>query len=393
MIQERAVAIVGVYATKQERASGRTMLSLTMEAIRGALDDAGLGMADVDGYVSHQFPAGNGKGPSDGNIAYQFGENLGFFADSTGARGVLYAAGAIRQGLANVVILPAAGSSVPGLDLASFARPSYEFTEWTGSLTTAQFAMQARRHMHEYGTSAEQFAEIAAIIHNNGIKNPAALRFGKAEMSAGDVLSARMIADPFTRPMCSLVNDGASCIVVASADRARDTRHAPVWVIGGDGQTRGNAYFEAPSLHMRVARAGLIRAFERAAVRHDDIDMVMCYDHFAYGPLYQFEVLGFCEFGEGGDYAPAVMRPDGAHPACTDGGNLAYSHFGLPDNFKQIEIVRQFRNDIPDLCPDAANGIHTYDRRICRKVRDPKLAVGCGAMTDARHSMTLLAKD
>lgn len=393
MGHERSVAIVGVYATKQERASGRTMLSLTVEAIRGALDDAGLTMADVDGYVAHQFPAGNGTGLTDGNAAYQLGGNIGFFADSTGARGVLYAAAAIRQGLAEVVVLPAAGSSMPGLELANYARPSYEFTEWTGSLTAAQFALQARRHMHEYGTRLEQFADIAAAIHNNGRKNPAALRFGAAEMTRDDVLNARMIADPFTRPMCSLVNDGASCIVVASGERARDARHAPAWVIGGAGQTRGNAYFEAPSLHMRVARPGMIAAFDRAGVRHDDVDMVMCYDHFAYGPLYQFEALGFCEFGEGGDYVPAVMGLDEAHPVCPDGGNLAYSHFGLPDNFKQIEIVRQFRGDVPDLCPDADKGIHTYDRRLCRKVRDPKLAVGCGAMTDARHAFTLLAKD
>lgn len=393
MTPDRAVAIVGIYATRQERASGRTLLSLTMEAIHGALDDAGLTLADVDGYIAHQFPAGNGTGPTDANIAYQLGGNIGFFADSTGARGVLYAAGAIRQGLANVVILPAAGSSAHGTELAGFARPRYEFTEWTGSMTAAQFALQARRHMHEYGTTREQLAQIAAIIHGNGVKNPAALCFAGAEMTVQDVLAARMIADPFTRPMCSLVNDGASCIVVASAERARDTRHAPVWVIGGSGQTRGNTYFEAPSLHMRAARSGMLAAFERAGVRHDDIDIVMCYDHFAYGPLYQFEVLGFCHFGEGGAYATEVMGLDGKHPVCPDGGNLAYSHFGLPDNFKQIEIVRQFRNDVADLCPDAASGAHTYDRRVCRKVRDPKLAVGCGAMTDGRHSITLLAKD
>jgi len=133
--------------------------------------------------------------------------------------------------------------------------------------------------------------------------------------------------------------------------------------------------------------------FRRAGVRHDDTDIVMCYDHFAHGPILQMEALGFCAVGEGGRYVPEVMGLDSAHPVCPDGGNLAYSHCTVPYNFKQIEIVRQFRNTVHDRCPDADRGIHTYDRSMCRKVREPKLAVGCGPLTDGRHAFTLLAKD
>jgi acetyl-CoA acetyltransferase len=387
------VAIVGVHATRQQRGSGRTLLSLTMEAIRGALEDAGIAMRDVDGYISYNFPAGNGQGISDGNIAYQFGQAFRLTAETSGAKAVLLAAAAIRQGMADVVLIPAGGSQVATGDMAHYTRPSYEFTEWTGSMTPAQYALIARRHMHEYGTTIEQMAAVAANSHYNGSLNPEAVRFGQEPMTVARILAARMIATPLTQPMCSLVNDGASCIVVTGKQRARDCRHAPVWVVGGAFETRGNSYFEAPSLAMLEGRRDMIEAFRRAGVRHEDTDIVMSYDHFAHGPILQMEVLGFCDIGEGGRYVPEVMGLDGAHPVCPDGGNLAYSHPMIPYNFKQIEIVKQFRNTVIDKCPRSAEGIHTYDRSMCRKIRAPKLAVGCGPLTDGRHAFTLLAKD
>jgi acetyl-CoA acetyltransferase len=388
----RQVAIAGVHVTRQQRRSGRSLLSLTMESIRGALEDAGLSMRDVDGYISYTFPAGNGQGASDGNIAYQMGP-MRLTAETSGAKAILIAAAAIQTGQANVVIIPAGGSQTVDGTMASYTRPSYEFTEWTGSMTPAQYAMVARRHMYEYGTTLEQMAAVAANSHRNGSLNPEAVRFGEDRMTVEKILAARMIADPLTQPMCSLVNDGASCLVVTSAERARDCRHAPVWVVGGAYETRGNSYFEAPSLHMMDSRPTMVEAFRRAGVRHDDIDIVMSYDHFAHGPILQMEALGFCEVGEGGAYVLEVMGLDAAHPLCTDGGNLAYSHPMVPYNFKPIEIVRQFRNDVPDLCPGCGEGVHTFDRDLCRKVREPKLAVACNPQTDGRHGFAILGKD
>jgi len=392
----RDIAIVGVHATRQSRRSGRTALSLIQEATNGALADAGLNMRDVDGYVAFTFPGGNGEGPTDGNIAYQFGQPFGLVAQMSGAMAILMAAAAIRSGQANVVVIPAGGAptseSTDGTAV-NYTRPQFEFTEWTGSMTPAQFALVARRHMHEHGSTREQMARIAAEIKNHGNINPEAVLFGKGEWTPETVLAARMVADPFTLPMCSLVNDGANCIVVTSAERARDCRQAPVWVLGGAMRYQGNSYFEAPSLALMEGREQLMDGFRRAGVRHEDTDIVMCYDHFAHGPIMQMETLGFCAPGEGGEYVPEVMGLDAKHPVCPDGGNLSYSHNMIPYNFKPIEIVRQFRNDVPDLCPDAARGVHTYDRRICRKVREPKLAVACGPQTEGRHSFVLLAKD
>src|SRR5947207_11069251 len=121
-------------------------------------------------------------------------------------------------------------------------------------MTPAQFALIARRHMHEYGSTVEQFAQVAATIHNNGEINPEAVMFQRGRWTPERVLGARMIADPLTVPMCSLVNDGASCIVVTGAERARDCRRAPVWVLGGAMRYQGNSYFEAPSLALMEGR-------------------------------------------------------------------------------------------------------------------------------------------
>ena len=390
---DRDIAIVGVHATRQQRKTGRTLASLMAESIRGALDDAGILLAEVDGYISYIFPAGNGQGFDDGAIAEQLGHPIALTAQTSGAKAVLLAGAAIRAGLGKVFVIPAAGAQSLAGEMASYTRPTFEFTEWTGSMTPAQYAMMARRHMHQFGTTIEQMADVAANSHHNASLNPQAVRFGEEVMTAEKILAARMIADPLTLPMCSLVNDGASCIVVTSAERAKDCRHAPVWVLGGAAETHGNSYYEAPSLRMLGTRDLMIDGFRRAGVRHDDIDMVMCYDHFAHGPIVQFETLGFCAPGEGGHYVPDAIRLDGAHPSSMDGGNLAYSHNMIPYNFKQIEVVNQFRNLVEDLCPGWAHGEHTYDRALCRKVRDPRLAVGCGPLTDARHAFTILAKD
>jgi acetyl-CoA acetyltransferase len=390
---QRDFAIVGVHATRQQRRSGRSLVDLTMEAIRGALDDAGVPLSEVDGYISYRFPAGNGLGFNDGAIAEQFGRPMGLTAETSGAKAVLLAGAAIRAGLCKVVIIPIASAQPLKGEMADYTRPTFEFTEWTGSMTPGQYAMMARRHMHQFGTTIEQMAEVAANSHFNASLNPGAVRFGEELMTKERILSARMIAEPLTQPMCSLVNDGGSCLVVTSAARARDCRHPPVWVIGGAAETHGNSYYEAPSLRMLETRPIMLEGFRRAGVTHDDTDIVMCYDHFAHGPIVQMEVLGFCEVGEGGAYVPGVIGLDGKHPSCPDGGNLAYSHNMAPYNFKQIEIVKQFRNQVEDLCPGWREGVHTYDRRTCRAVRDPKLAVGCGPLTDARHAFTLLAKD
>jgi acetyl-CoA acetyltransferase len=396
------VAIVGVYTTEQRRASGRSAVSLTMEAARGAVADAGLQLGDVDGWLDFSFPAGDASGAiTTGNLSTQLGQPVRVAGPYSGTLALLQAAGAIRSGLADTVLIAfgdapssrqEAGEPAAADGAVDYTRPVYEFTEWTGSTTPAQMALQAREHMNLYGTTVEQLAHVAAVIRNNGMLNPAAVMFGRGPYTVEDVLASRMVAEPYTRLMCSLVNDGGSAIVVTSEDRARDCARTPVWIVGGAAESRFTSWYDPPSLAILDCRERMLEAFRRAGVTHDDVDMVSAYDHFAGGVPMEFEALGFCDVGEGGPYCIEHIGLDGLHPVCPDGGCLSHSHPRNPYNFKPIEIVRQFRGEVADLCPGWPEDVHTFDRSCCRRVRRAHLAVSCGPLTGS-FSFALLARE
>ncbi|HEV8298549.1 MAG TPA: thiolase family protein [Acidimicrobiales bacterium] len=389
----RDVAIVGVHATKQGRNLGRSGLSLELEAFRGALADAGMTHHDVDGWIAFDFPAGNGQGTTSGNVAFQLDRPMRFVHQYSGVPALLYAAAMIRDHVADVIAIPFGAAQVDTEGAtASYTRPEFEFTEWTGSTTPAQMALQARRHMAEFGTTREHLAHAAATLRNNAHLNPEAVMFDRGPYTVQDVLDSRLIADPFTLLMCALVNDGGSCVIVTSADRARDCPNAPVWVLAGGIECYYTSYYEPPTLAPLRSRSRMLAAFERVGLRHDDVDFVTTYDHFASGVLMEYEACGFCEVGEGGPFTMENIGLDQRFPVSPDGGNLGYSHNMNPYNFRIIEAVRQLRNDAPDRCPDSAKGMHTYDRSMCRKIRDPRIAVACGPMTGT-FSMALLAKN
>jgi acetyl-CoA acetyltransferase len=390
---QRDVAIVGVYATKQGRNLGRTSLSLTMEAFHGGLADAGLTVADVDGWFNFDFPAGNLQGPTIGNVAYQLGHPMTVVGAYSGVPALLYASAAIRDGLADVIVIPFGGAQeATDGSTVSYTRPGFEFTEWTGSTTPAQMALQMSRHMAEFGTTREQLGYAAAVLRNNAHLNPDAVMFDRGPYTVDDILTSRMVADPFTLLMCALVNDGGSCVVVASAERAKDCRHPPVWMLAGGIECNYTSYYEPPTLAPLTSRNRMLRAFTRAGLTHDDIDFVTTYDHFASGVIMEYEAAGFCEVGEGGPFTMENIGLDDRFPVSPDGGCIGYSHNINPYNFRIIEAVKQFRNYVPDRCPNWQNGEHTYDRELCRKIRDPRIAVACGPMTGT-FSMALLAKD
>ena len=277
MPKPRDVAIVGVYATEQERVSQRTSQAISMEAILGALDDAGLTMDDVDAYYGMTFPLGNGQGATDGNVAYQLNRPLSIVTQMSGAMALLQAAAAIRDGLCEVAIL-GSGNSRAASDgsVVDWTRPDFEFTEWTGSMTPGQMAMQMRRHMHEFGTTPEQIAHGCAVVRNNGHINPDAVMFNRGPYTTADVLEARMVADPFTLLMCSIVNDGGNCVVVTSAERAREAGLTPLarFVTYATAGVEPEMFGIGPVPAMR-------KALKLAGLTLDDIDLVELNEAFA----------------------------------------------------------------------------------------------------------------
>ena len=248
------VAIVGVYNTKQARSlPGETIRSLTTEAVLGALDDAGLGIDDVDGVSAHTLTA---------ELIY----DLGLGPAWTGGGGehpilsVFECVAAISAGLASVVVLAGAeaGSYLDRGSTAPWTRPNNEFIAPWGLFTAAEFALVARTHMDRYGTTPEQLARVSMTIRNNGHVNPDAIYCGGGPFTVDDVLASRMIADPFHLLDCSMTSEGGCAIVLARADRAGDLRQRPVFLLGVGQDAFGPPYHHPPRWDLAGRRPGEI---------------------------------------------------------------------------------------------------------------------------------------
>jgi acetyl-CoA acetyltransferase len=346
------VAIVGAYNTRQaRRLEGETDLRLTLDAVRGALAAAGLEADDVDGV--------NVQSPIWGLNAQQTVHQLGGRPSWTGSQmmgiaAVLEAAAAIATGQCETAVIASgqAGVYEDRRATAPWTRPSNEFVECWGLYTAAEFALIARRHMHLYGTKPEHLAEVAAAIRSNGARNPEAVYYGR-EVTPNDVLSSRMIADPFHLLDCSTTSEGGAAVVLTTAARARDLDVRPVYFLGGALERQGQAYVTAPvwDRYGWSGREAARKAFAQAGITPRDVDVCEFYDPFSFEVIRQFEAYGFCEEGEG---EPFIMdgriRLGGDYPVATNGGLLSYSHAGVAQLLqKVISATHQLQGRMGDL--------------------------------------------
>jgi acetyl-CoA acetyltransferase len=373
----RSATIVGVYQTKQARQlPGRTSQDLVIEAVKGAIADAGLSPREVDG-AAIDWP-GPGGAPRDAeNWAMYLKQPLSWCVShhllTAGVRGVLEAAAAVQAGLCEVAVVASGRAGPFSADgAAPGANMSMEFAEPFGSSVMAQFALVATRHMHEFGTTPEQIAHVAATIRNHGHVNPEAVMFGAGPYTAVDVLASPLIATPLHRLDCCLVNEGGAAIVVTTAERARDLAAPPVPILGG-GMEFFQGNYANPPLYRQLRTLGrdaAARTLGRAAVRASDIDVFSLYDPVSFEVLRQFEMLGLCDEGEGGAFCSGDrLTLAGSCPTNLDGGMLAGSWTGTAQlTLKVIEAVRQLRR---------VNG--------ARQVPDAELALASNAGSGAQH--------
>jgi acetyl-CoA acetyltransferase len=409
----REVAIVGVATTAQTRDSkGRYGLSYALEALRGALADAGLAKHDIQALYPMIDPWPHLGGPDAGNLrqAYwpaQLGIPIRWFTGAvnsgggTGVSALLDAAAAISAGYVDTaaLVIGMAASTPADPRTAAWTSQPLQFNEWTGTYTAAQFALAARRHMHVYGTTREQLARVSATIRNYGHINPDAVMYGRGPYTPSDVLAAPMAADPLTRLMCAQVNDGGAALILTTVERARDLRRPVIRVLGGADQICYPAYAEPPLLESALggeySRQWVQDGFAMAGVSRGDIDVVELYDGFASWVIMQWEMLGFCGPGEGGPFVETgVMEIDGRYPTCTDGGCHSFSHMGAPALLRPIEAVRQLRGQTRDLCPGSERGEHTHEPGRCRQAPHARiaLAVSMGPPTGGGN-FALLARE
>ena len=343
-------AIVGVAESDRiGRVPDKPALLLHAEAARSALAEAGLGKGDVDGLCTA------------GVSPLELGEYLGIeprFTDGTAVGGssfvihVAHAAMAIATGRCEVALITHGESGrsrvgMPGRAAAPQSLGGQFEAPYGLPLPVGAYALACSRHMHEYGTTKEQLAEIAVATRKWAMLNPKAMM--RDPITIEDVLTSRPIAYPFNLLDCCLVTDAGGAVVLTSLERARDCRQTPVAVLGvGEGHDH-SLISQMPSLTSFAARGSGERAFAMAGVGRDEIDLAMIYDSFTYTVLLSLEELGFCGKGEGGAFVSGQRTaPGGDFPMNTNGGGLSYTHPGMYGIFAIIEAVRQLRGDYAD---------------------------------------------
>jgi acetyl-CoA acetyltransferase len=342
---------------------GKSQLTLHVEAIHNAVRDAGLKVSDIDGV----FTAGQ---HSPATIAEAIGATPRY-VDGTTVGGcsfiimVGHAMLALHHGLCDVAVISHGESGRSGVGVSprrDTALPGqYELPYGFGGAPT-YFGLITTRHMHEYGTTLEQWAQVAVSTRQWAALNPKARN--REPITVQDVLNSRPVVWPFNILNICLVTDAGGAVVMTRADRARGTAKKPVYVRGaGEGaehvmltQMRNLTFSEATRL------AGE-KAFAMAGVGPRDFDHLMFYDAFTSGPPIMLESLGFCKPGEGVHYfEPGRSTPGGSLPINTNGGGLSYTHSGMYGIFPIIESVRQLRGEcgprqVPKVTLSLVNGM------------------------------------
>lgn len=213
-----------------------------------------------------------------------------------------------------------------------------------GATLIAKYAMAARRHMIQFGTTVDQLAEVAVVAHEWAAMNDNA--FERDRITVADVAAAPLLADPFTSKHVCLRTDGGGAVVLASERVARDCAKDPVWILGTADAASHVSMGQWPDFTTSPAARSGPPAFARAGVSPADIDVCQLYDSFTSTVLLTVEDLGFCAKGEGGPFIESgALRPGGSLPTNTDGGGLASCHPGMRGMFLMVEAVRQLRGE------------------------------------------------
>ncbi len=358
-------AVVGVGATpyyKRGRSLPQTPLEMAAKAVMGAVEDAGLSVSDVDGFALYSM------GFDTSLLAQWLGvPEVRFTAMLTGGGGgaagsIGLAAAAVASGMAecvvSVITLQQAASrfgasyAPRGKQNAAYsapATPEASFVQPAGLMAPGQlFALLASRHMHEYGTTREHFAEVAISTRANAVRRETALM--REPLTLEDYFAARMIAEPLCLYDFCLECDGAVAVLVTSAERAADLRQPPVLVSGtahgGPGRWgQAITWLGMPGDYFASAghRTLATRLYEMAGVGPDDVDVALLYDHFSPMVLMQLEDYGFCPIGEGGRFVADgnIRWKTGTIPVNTHGGNLSEAYIiGMTHIREAVEQLR-----------------------------------------------------
>ena len=394
--QTRDAAIVGIHEYPSRDVDGEVNpLQIKAACAARALADAGLGWHDVDAL----YDASEGTPMSGLMLSEYFGINPRVI-DTTAVGGSSYefhaahARRAIKDGKCKVALLTygstahsnAMAIGVGGRGMGGVTAAD-NLESFAGQTLVANYAMAARRHMYEYGTTSEQLAEISTATRYHAMRNPQAVQAMEdlefidiRETTISDVVNSRMIADPLHLLECCMISDGGGAVVIANPEVAADCANSPVWILGSGEATK------YPTIGGDLTSSAAVQsapvAFAEAGIAPSEIDIAMIYDSFSITVLTILEDLGFCAKGEGGAWVEGGRlrfdNPDG--PALnTDGGGLSSNHPGMRGIFLLIEATRQLRGESTAQVSGAGLAV----------------AHGNGGMLGSRHSAgtVILARD
>ena len=351
---KRGAAIVGINEHITRYSPDKSELQIQGESVIKALEDAGLTKNDVEGL----FTASSSIRNSGLNLA-DYLDMYPKYVDNTTVGGgsfefhLSHALTAIAAGRINCAVITysslarSGGVSVGTGGVARFGHPRLDpspdsFEELYGLTTVGLYAMIAQRHMHLYGTTSEQLAEVAVAIRKHASMNPEALF--RTPITVDDVVNARVISSPLHLLDCCVITDGGGAVVVASPELARNCKQSPVWVLGV-GEALAHQGAGKRNLMEIAAKQSTTPAFDMAGVTHKDIDMAMIYDSFTITVIETLEDLGLCKKGEGGDFVSGGrLEIGGELPINTDGGGLSSNHPGMRGIFLLLEATRQLRH-------------------------------------------------
>ena len=348
-------AIVGIGTAGCGEAPGMSELELLGLSTKAALEDAGLEIKDIDGLctanlniamwplnvteylgIRPTFVEGTNIGGSS-FIAHQKPAMLALLSGQCSAVLVCYGSNQRTSKFGRKERSKARNS----LDPSIFEDPYHPFDP------PSSYALIAARHMHEYGTTRKQLAEVALAARKWAQLNPEA--FCREPLDLETILSARMISDPFTIYDCCQVTDGAGAYIMTLSEKARDLKKKPIFILSNETAVWHRSVTNMKDLTVTPSKDSGQRAFRAAKINHKEIDVVQVYDAFTINTILALEDLGFCKKGEGGEFVDdGAIAPGGQLPVNTNGGGLSCVHPNMYGAFATIEAVRQLRGECSD---------------------------------------------
>ena len=346
-LKRASVAVVGAAESDLGQvAPGTSPLDLMAQGTMRALEDCGLKLSDVDAVFCAASQVRMGPMALCEYLRikpkYFDGTQIG---GSSFMSHVAHAQAALEHGLCEVALI-AYGSTQRSVSRAAASPREYNPYEspYRPFMPTSAYAMAAARHMHQFGTTREQIAEVAVAARQWALMNPKA--WEKEPLTIDQVIKARMVSNPFTVRDCCLVLDGGGAIILTTAARAKALKQKPAYVLGVGEALSHASIANMPDLTVTAASESGPRAFRMAGIKPADVDMISLYDAFTITPILFLEDLGFCPKGEGGRFVSnGAIAPGGQYAVNTSGGGLSYCHPGMYGLLVMIEAIRQVRGE------------------------------------------------